>query len=149
MNWSKIKCRLECETIKVNVFLIYWMCQLKMFRSSWGRAHVSRVRSDDRWADDTLRRNWVLWGVRDREWGAERVRAERSHGVCLMTGAGGGTGRSRSTHTAALSPFVWAANIYQHADKHMHTDGTTPKQQKLQVLKTLILEIKCNVKKKN
>ncbi len=68
--------------------------------------------------------------------------------VCLMTGAGGGTGRSRSTHTAALSPFVWAANIYQHTDKHMHTDGTTPKQQKLQVLKTLILEIKCNVKKK-
>lgn len=77
------ECRLECETIKVNVFLIYWMWELKIFCSSSGRSHLSHVTSDDSLADDMLLRNWVLWGVRDREWEAECVRAERSRGVCV------------------------------------------------------------------
>ncbi len=58
-----------------------------MCRSSWGRAHVYRVRSDDSGDDDTLQRNW-FYEVSETESEAERVRdaeegAERSRGVCV------------------------------------------------------------------
>jgi len=52
--------------------------------------------------------------------------------VCvLMAGAGGGTDHCGSTHCLCLSDHHTHTYIYTYADKHMHTDGTTPEQHKL------------------
>jgi len=116
-----------------------------MINLTSGRVHASHVTSDESSVDDTLLRNSVLWGVRDREWG-ELVRAgrrgrssaERAHGVCVCVCWWLEQVEAQTTaapHTVSVCLTTTHTHIYiyiyTYADKHMHTDGTTPEQHKL------------------
>ncbi len=112
-----------------------------MCRSSWGRAHVYRVRSDDRGDDDTLRRNW-FYEVSETESEAERVRdaeegAERSRGVCVWWLEQVEAQDAPAPHTLLHCCRLSEHQIYISTQTNMHTDSTL--LQKQHVLKHLNL----------